>query len=60
MVPPNAQRDVWSHYRPGQENDKRPTHAYMVAHYIAVIEVAVREGHDDELERLVDKLEAWQ
>lgn len=29
MVPKDLQREVWAHYRPGQEIDKRPTRSYL-------------------------------
>lgn len=44
MVPLALQREVWRHYRVGQELDKRPTFEYMVAQRAAVNAVAVAEG----------------
>jgi hypothetical protein len=35
---------IWVLYRPGQESDKRPTCAYLIAQRAAVAEVAYREG----------------
>jgi len=29
MVPKDLQRQVWRHYRPGQEKDKRPSAEYL-------------------------------
>lgn len=31
MVPAELQRAVWAHYRAGQEDDKRPSHAWHLA-----------------------------
>lgn len=45
MVPRQLQREVWRHYRKGQEIDKRPTLAYLIAQRAAVNAVAVSEGH---------------
>lgn len=43
MVPRALQRDVWLHYRPGQEIDKNPTPAYLDAADAAIRAVAQRE-----------------
>lgn len=43
MVPPILRRKVWAEYRPGQEIDKRPTMAYLVAADAAVNAVDYRE-----------------
>lgn len=29
MLPRHLQREIWRHYRPGQEIDKRPSAAYI-------------------------------
>lgn len=44
MVPRSLQCNVWAHYRPGQEVDKRPTVAYLDAADAAIRAVAAREG----------------
>jgi hypothetical protein len=31
MVPPQLKADIWTHYRPGQERDKRPSVEYLQA-----------------------------
>lgn len=43
MVPPEQQRAVWVHYRPGQERDKRPTLEYLRAAHAAVESVRRQE-----------------
>lgn len=42
MVPKPLQVQVWRHYRPGQENDKRPTAEYLEAARAAIDAVAGR------------------
>jgi hypothetical protein len=44
MVPPDIQRGVWRHYRPGQEIDKRPTEAYLKVMKLAIEAVRVAES----------------
>jgi hypothetical protein len=44
MVPKTLQDRVWATYRPGQENDKRPTMAYLDAATEAIDAVAEIEG----------------
>lgn len=44
MVPAAEQRAVWTHYRKGQEVDKKPTNEYLAALRAAVEAVAVAEG----------------
>ncbi len=44
MVPERVQQAVWRTYRPGQEVDKSPSEAYMLAQRAAVWTVFVREG----------------
>lgn len=43
MVPRVLQREVWRTYRPGQENDKNPTHDYLMAAHHAIEAVAEKE-----------------
>lgn len=43
MVPPDIQRAVWRHYRPGQEIDKRPTKEYLEVMKLAIEVVEERE-----------------
>lgn len=43
MLPAPAQRIVWHHYRPGQEQDKRPSAHYLLAQGVAVVLVAFLE-----------------
>ena len=31
LLPASLKRSIWRHYRPGQEVDKSPSHAYVVA-----------------------------
>lgn len=35
-VPKPLQREVWRHYRPGQENDKLPSREYLTAANAAI------------------------
>lgn len=44
MVPPALRDRVWATYRPGQEEDKRPSVAWMEAADAAIRSVAEREG----------------
>jgi hypothetical protein len=44
MVPPELQRLVWKHYRPGQEIDKLPSEKYLMVQRAAVWAVFVAEG----------------
>lgn len=44
MVPKPIRDRVWKHYRAGQEEDWKPTWAYLVAAREAVIAVAEKEG----------------
>lgn len=44
MVPARVQKQVWAHYRPGQEVDKNPSEAYLTVQRTAVWLVAVSEG----------------
>lgn len=44
LVPVELQREVWRTYRPGQERDKSPSRAYLLALKQAVNEVARLEG----------------
>jgi len=43
MVPPNIRRAVWSTYRDGQCNDKRPSRAWLSAADAAIAAVYTRE-----------------
>lgn len=43
MVPRHLQRQVWAHYRPGQEVDKRPTREYLQVMDAAIDAVAQKE-----------------
>lgn len=43
MVPRDLQQQVWATYRPGQEDDKNPSEAYMVAQERAVNAVRTKE-----------------
>lgn len=44
MVPQAERNEIWRHYRPGQEVDKRPTPEYLVAMRAATDAVACIEG----------------
>jgi hypothetical protein len=44
VVPSSIRRDVWAHYRPGQEVDKRPTSRYLEVAQEAINAVADYEG----------------
>lgn len=46
MVPRWLQRAVWAAYRPGQEDDKRPSLRYLLVQCRARIAVAREEGVD--------------
>lgn len=56
MVPTHLQKEVYKHYREGQCDDWRPSHAYCIAAANAVIAVAEKEGiePDTELYRVFD------
>jgi hypothetical protein len=43
MVPAALQREVWRHYRPGQEVDKRPSRVYIDVMKRAIAAVAAAE-----------------
>jgi hypothetical protein len=43
MVPPQTKADIWAHYRPGQEVDKRVTKEYLFAMEMAINCVAAAE-----------------
>lgn len=43
-VPAAIRDEVWATYRRGQEVDKRPSDAYIVAHHKAINAVAAAEG----------------
>jgi hypothetical protein len=43
MVPHPLQREVWKHYRPGQEVDKKPTREYLAVTARARAAVAAQE-----------------
>lgn len=43
MVKPATQKDVWEHYRKGQEIDKKPSREYLLAARKAIREVAAKE-----------------
>jgi hypothetical protein len=44
MVSPKHQRDIWRHYRPGQEITKDPSLEYLGAMLVAIFAVADREN----------------
>ncbi len=44
LLPKRLQREVWRHYREGQEITKDPSEAYMEAQRAAVAAVAKIEG----------------
>lgn len=44
MLPAAMQRRIWSTYRPGQEEDKRPSQAYLVAAHASAHWLHEREG----------------
>lgn len=44
MVPKPQQAEIWRHYRPGQEVDKRPSGAYLTVMKVAIDTVALAEG----------------
>lgn len=48
-VPRTIQREIWRHYRPGQEVDKRPTPEYLAVMKRAIDAVAGREPSDQAL-----------
>jgi hypothetical protein len=50
LVPYPMQREVWKHYRKGQEVDKRPTKEYLVAantacNFVRDRELEIRRGN---------------
>lgn len=44
LVPDEIQKEVWKHYRKGQEVDKKPSEEYLRAQMVAVNHVAFLEG----------------
>lgn len=44
LVPPDLQRAVWRHYRPGQCDDKRPSPDWLSAARAAIDAVAALES----------------
>ena len=44
MVPQELQRAVWATYRPGQEQDKNPSEAYMKVARTVIDAVATKES----------------
>lgn len=44
MVPKPQQAEIWRHYRPGQEEDKRPSAAYVTVMKAAIDAVDLAEG----------------
>ena len=49
MVPRALQREIWKHFRPGQEIDKSPSAAYRQAQQAAIASVASRENEGGRL-----------
>lgn len=49
MVPKKLRKEVWHHYRKGQEVDKRPSAEYLAAAKAAIAAVAKHEGRQAEL-----------
>jgi len=49
MVPLTQQREIWRHYRPGQEIDKRPSADYLRVMKIAIDLVSRAEGQQGSL-----------
>jgi hypothetical protein len=47
-VPGPLKREVWRHYREGQEIDKCPSAEYMAAQRAAIEAVARLEGREEE------------
>jgi hypothetical protein len=47
-VPRHLQQEVWYHYRPGQEKDKRPSAQYLKVMLAAIKAVAEQERLDQE------------
>jgi len=43
-LPREHQRQIWAHYRPGQENDKMPTLTYRIVAEQAKIALAEKQG----------------
>ena len=44
MVPKPIRDQIWAEYRPGQENDKNPSMAYLRVMQAAIDAVAEKEG----------------
>lgn len=52
-LPAQHKAAVWKHYRPGQENDKEPSLAYLIASHSAILAMAkIEKRSDDELTRV--------
>lgn len=49
-LPAPFQKLIWKHYRPGQENDKDPSPAYMAVQSVSVGVLAFLEGRSKEAE----------
>jgi hypothetical protein len=60
MVPEQLRRNLWRHYRRGQERRMDPSPAYLRAAAACVRAVAEAEGHPaDEIASEVDLYESW-
>lgn len=46
MVPANLQREIWKHYRQGQEVDKQPSEAYRAVTAVAKRVVLSKESNN--------------
>lgn len=44
MVPLPLRNEVWKHYRPGQEQDKQPSAAYLEVAHRAIAAVQAKEA----------------
>lgn len=60
LVPRRTQRELWTHYRPGQERDKQPSAAYLRAAGACVRAVGEAEGRpESEIAFEVSMYESW-
>jgi hypothetical protein len=47
MLPKGLREEVWRHYRPGQEVDKRPAHAFLDGMRRAIASVRQKEKREN-------------
>ena len=48
-LPWAIRKRIWREYRPGQEDDKKPSHAYCMAAIDALTFIAEKEGREPDI-----------